>query len=957
MILAAPWVLWAFVLLPVVWLLLRALPPRPREQSFPPIALLRGLGARNDDVARAPLWLLILRCMAVVLVITACAQPFITRDRAGISMSADTLLVIDNGWAAAPGWTQRLRAVDSILERLARNGHSVRLLLTAPPTGNEVMRVGDAQDPAIMRTILAPSEPQPWGVDRRAATGAVRALLQHGWHGPVLYLADGMATGDDAAFATALRDVGPVHDLRLPDADIVTLAPGHNGAEALDLRLRTVPRPVLRQVSVRAQTIDNSTLQVLHVTMPPDARQADVRLTLPVELRNQLDHVEVDAINGPASVRLLDENDRRRPVGLISGNASDTPLMGSLFYLRRALAPGAELREGTLDTLLSRPLSILIAPDGTLGSPDARHKVEEWVRRGGTLIRFSGPLLVQAAGGTGIAPPVPADGPRTDTPPAETTSRDIHGANTSVTDTSVANTSVADTLLPVPLMDGERVLGGAMSWSKPEHLAAFDARSPFHDLPVPADVTVSKQVLARPSTDLDTHTWARLVDGTPLVTHAALGAGQVVLFHVTSTADWSNLPLSGLFVGMLQRLGERAVGIETPADQSLLSPYMTLDGAGVEGPPPAGAQAVRADAFGHIAVSAAHPPGLYGPRASRRALNIGDDAGEMLPQQPVGTVMDLRGQTPDLALGPILAVLALGLVLVDGIAAILMRSGMIRAGGGRTNGRRAGLVSAVILAALASAPSVPAWAETRDVPGAALETRLGYIITNHADIDDVSREGLQGLSDYVNARTSAVLGHPDALVPERDDLSYYPMIYWPVTADATATPARTAALNAYMRHGGILMIDTQGQDPATAQAGNDDSFTGSAPGTAAALRRMTAGLDIPPLTKLDDHHVLTHTFYLLHDFPGRYDGMPVWVAQEGDSTNDGVSPVIIGSNDWAHAWAVDEGGNNPYAPVPDGASQRVMAYRFGVNAVIYALTGNYKADQVHVPALLKRLGE
>ncbi|MCW4590927.1 DUF4159 domain-containing protein [Gluconacetobacter entanii] len=953
MILTAPWVLWAFVLLPVVWLLLRALPPRPREQAFPPIAILRGLGARNDDVARAPPWLLVLRCLAVALVIAACAQPFITRERAGITTSADTLLVIDNGWAAAPGWTQRLRAVDSILQRLSRNGHAVRLLLTAPPAGDEPVRVSGPQDPAILRTTLDPTEAQPWGVDRHAATSALQALVQGGWHGPVLYLADGLATPDDAAFAAALRAVGPVRDLRLPDADIVTLAPGHNGSEALDLRLRTVPRPVLRELALRAQTIDNSTLQVVHVTLPPDARQADVRLNLPVELRNQLDHVDVDAISGPASVRLLDENDRRRPVGLISGNASDTPLMGSLFYLRRALAPGAELREGSLDSLLSRPLSILIAPDGTLGSPDARHKVEEWVRKGGTLIRFAGPLLVQAAGGPGLANP-------TSPPP----SADAPGANVPGT-----NAPAADALLPVQLMDGERVLGGAMSWSKPEHLAPFDAQSPFHDLPVPGDVTVSKQVLARPSTDLDTHTWARLTDGTPLVTHAALGAGQVVLFHVTSTADWSNLPLSGLFVSMLQRLGERAVGIETPADQSLLSPYLTLDGAGVEGPPPAGAQAVRADAFGHIAVSAIHPPGLYGPRASRRALNVGDEAGEMLPQNATGTMMDLRGQAPDIALGPILAVLGLALILVDGVVAILLRSG-----GGRKAGWISGRMTFLALVMAGAALASPAGAETRDypdeprvivdhpdasssVPGAALETRLGYIVTNHEDIDTVSREGLQGLSDYVNARTSAVLGHPDALVPERDDLSYYPMIYWPVTADATTTPARTAALNAYMRHGGILMIDTQGQDPATAQGGSDNSFTGSAPGTAAALRRMTAGLDIPPLMKLDDHHVLTHTFYLLHDFPGRYDGMPVWVAQEGDSTNDGVSPVIIGSNDWAHAWAVDDSGNTPYATIPDGAEQRTLAYRFGVNAVLYALTGNYKADQVHVPALLKRLGE
>ena len=168
-------------------------------------------------------------------------------------------------------------------------------------------------------------------------------------------------------------------------------------------------------------------------------------------------------------MRLLDERERQRPVGLIASTSSDTPLMGSLFYLRRALQPTAELREGDLDTLLARPLSVIIAPDGTLGSPDSRRKVEAWVRGGGTLIRFAGPLLVQGG-----------DSPGPDPKPA-------------------------DTLLPVPLMGGERVLGGTMSWSRPEHLAPFPATSPFHDLDIPADVTVSRQVLAQPSTDLDSH--------------------------------------------------------------------------------------------------------------------------------------------------------------------------------------------------------------------------------------------------------------------------------------------------------------------------------------------------------------------------------------------------------------------------------------------------------------------
>ena len=75
--------------------------------------------------------------------------------------------------------------------------------------------------------------------------------------------------------------------------------------------------------------------------------------------------------------------------------------------------------------------------------------------------------------------------------------------------------------------------------------------------------------------------------------------------------------------------------------------------------------------------------------------------------------------------------------------------------------------------------------------------------------------------------------------------------------------------------------------------------------------------------------------------------------------NDGVTPVVIGSNDWAAAWATQDNGQ-PMFPVGRGIAgerQREMAVRFGVNLLMYAMTGNYKSDQVHVPALLDRLGQ
>jgi hypothetical protein len=190
-----------------------------------------------------------------------------------------------------------------------------------------------------------------------------------------------------------------------------------------------------------------------------------------------------------------------------------------------------------------------------------------------------------------------------------------------------------------------------------------------------------------------------------------------------------------------------------------------------------------------------------------------------------------------------------------------------------------------------------------------LVTHIGYVVTDDPSADEVVRQGLVGLSDYVNRRTAA-------------------------------------ALNDYMRNGGIILFDTR----------DEGSGEGFAPGAREALQRVTQSLSIPPLAPVTAEHVLTRSFYLLQDLPGRFTGGQVWVSREEDRANDSVSPVIIGGNDWAGAWAVDARGQNPFAAIPGGTRQRTLAYRFGVNLVMYALTGNYKGDQVHVPAILERLG-
>jgi hypothetical protein len=878
MIFEAPAILLALALLPVLWWLLRATPPAPKAQNFPAIRLLATLRPKEETPARTPWWLLLLRMAAAALIILGLARPVLNAGRTVVAGTGPALLVIDDGWSAGPDFAKRLDAAQAVLDRLERAGRPVRLLTTAPGLDGQAPALGAVMPAALLRPEVQALRPKPWPVDRAAASRSVSGS------GPVFYISDGVASPADAAFARALAGRGTVSEFAgdLPARLLTATAT----PDRLTARLRETPSPVPRVENVLAEANDGRVFARIPLEVPAGASSAQVDLPLPPELRNQLGALRLAGVPGAGAVALLDEAARRRPVGLVGGTSgAETPLLGDLFYLDRALAPTTELRRGDIKALLSRQLSMLVIAGGTL-SPEESERVQDFVRHGGLLVRFAGPSL---------AP-------------------DDSGA--------------PDPLLPERLLSGDRQLGGAMSWSEPAHLAPFPDDSPFAGLHVPAEVTVNREVLADPAESGNAHVWARLTDGTPLVTEARLGSGEVVLFHVTANADWSNLPLSGLFVDMLDRLVQRSVGVAAADDARMLAPALSLDGAGVLGAPPPAARAMSVRDLAEAMPSPQHPPGFYGPERDRHAFNLGSAkiGLEVAAPVPGARLLSLAAAPREQKLGPWLVALALALLcaLLDQV----FRPGF------------AALALLLIVGQAARAESP------------ALQTHLAFVVTGDAQVDAVSKSGLSGLSDYVNSRTAAVLADPVAVVPGRDDLSFYPLIYYPVTSDAASSPAAIAALNDYMHHGGIVVFDLRGGDAEDAGSG-----AGFAPDTAGALLRIGKGLDVPRLAPLTSAHVLARAFYLLSDFPGRFDGDTVWVQQAQDRSNDSVSPVIVGSNDWAAAWAEDEDGKPQYAVIPGGARQRTLAFRFGVNLVMYALTGNYKGDQVHVPAILERLGQ
>lgn len=931
----SPWLLTALIALPALWFLLRVTPPSPRLVSFPPVRLLLSLQPKEETPSRTPWWLILLRMLLAALVILALSHPLLNPGSA-LRGTGPLVLVIDDGWASAANWPLRVEKINQLLDQAERENRPVRILSTAPRTPGEPVQVSNLLRAGAARQITAGLQPKPWPVDRSQALAAIRAIEING-SAHIVWLANGIGDADTAPLAEHLQTRGSVQLIEQPGpARALLVQAPKSENDVMNVPLLRVPGRQEQTAWIRAVSDDGRLISREQARFAGGEGATSVRLTLPGELRNDVARIEVEESRNAGEVFLVDERWRRRPVGIVSGDIAEAeqPLLSSIYYLERALRPFAEVRRGTVSDLFKREIAVVVLADiGKLIDTD-RESLDAWMKNGGVTLRFAGPRL--AAGG--------------------------------------------DDMIPVRLRGGGRVIGGAMSWAEPARLLPFEETSPFAGIETPADVRINRQVLAEPALDLNRKTWARLSDGTPLVTAEKRGRGWLVLVHTTANTDWSNIPLSGLFVDILRRIVGLSAGVVSDDQTTLLPPLQTLDGFGRLGSPSSDAVSVLAKDFDATRPSPSNPPGYYGLDAGRRALNLSSAVTSLEPMDDIPPGVERAGfvSAPAVDFKPWLLLAALLLALVDLLISFFLRGfvGLRRLG----RSGAAAILACLLGIPLADTVNAQKWAQkwaqngaqngaqnpaptpgqsTRPLTGpdaaalaATLKTRLAFVVTGDRALDDVTEAGLKGLSDILRRRTAIEAAEPIAVKIETDELTFFPLLYWAVSPRQPLLSSRVRGkLNQYLKTGGTILFDTR------ERGGFASDATGGVGAAGLHLRRLMRGLDIPSLTHAPQDHVLTKAFYLLNDFPGRWAGGPVWVERRGGRHNDGVSSVIIGANDWAGAWAVDSLGRPMAAVVPGGERQREMAYRFGVNWVMYALTGNYKTDQVHVPAIIDRLGQ
>lgn len=625
---------------------------------------------------------------------------------------------------------------------------------------------------------------------------------------------------------------------------------------------------------------------------------------LDYNIGRKIAYAKIRDAKSAGAVFLLDSFERRAFVGVEKSTEAEQPLLSDNNYIKAAAKQFGDIHESDILTLAKSQLSAIIIGDRAGFSAQEKASLIKYINDGGMLVRYIGPQAIS-----------------------------IHD----------------DELLTAPFKTEARNIKDALNVN-PITIAPFERQSPFFGI-VPPNNFNPNIIAVFDDDNSNVAIWARLSDGTPFISARKSGKGEIISIHTSAAPYWSDIAYSGLQPSLLGRIISRA---NSPILPSQIRPTNL----------PLYAK-IQIDGFGNVKKEQSSGntinqekiiiPGIYENSEARTIKQVYDGHSKFrenkflaLNFQPVE-----NNKQATINLAPWLLILAFLMFLIDGFVSLNGNFGQLKmkfsailpkiisviqypAKIKKPKNSVAilafiGLISLLLLpfsASLSNAQIAP----KPNANSVNYGVRLSYLRTGDAANDAISARGLEGLKIALNARTSVQASSIVALDASKDELALYPIIYWRINdRPIPQTPEAQQKLNQYMRNGGLLFIDTRGAGLNQSQARQN---------TQIALR----GLVVPPLEPIDANHVLAKSFYLLNGFPGRYSNAKLWAQNRASlsaSANDGVSPIIIGDGDYAFAWGEISNNHN-------------SALNVGINVYMYALTGQYKADQVHIPAILKR---
>ncbi|MEK6205240.1 MAG: BatA domain-containing protein, partial [Amylibacter sp.] len=448
-------------MLPILWWLLRAVPPAPVRTKFPGILLLLGLKDKETTPDRTPWWLLALRIVALGAAIIGFAGPVL--NPLGTVASQNKLVILmDASWASADDWGKRQDKLVEILQAADQDNRPTVLF-----------KLSDMPQNLVKPNFIAPNVylqrasnlvPNAWIGEY---SGWIEYFNMQNLIFDTVWISDGLADPDRDGLLEVLVGKGDVTIVERADPVFALTPPGVKDGNLVVEVQRSWANGATDLAASAMGPDPNGVLRVLGSStaqFPPKDTSVELLFEMPSDLRNRITSVSLGGQRSAGGVVVTGDTVQRRKVAIISASSQQevADLISEEFYLRKALAPTADVIETDLkNTLLANPDVMIFVDVGKLSASETKD-VSKWVDEGGLLVRFAGARL--AASKIGLNKEHP--------------------------------------LLPVRLRAGGRSVGGAMSWGAPKKLHPFVEGTAFYGLDVPEDVTISSQVIAQPDPNL-----------------------------------------------------------------------------------------------------------------------------------------------------------------------------------------------------------------------------------------------------------------------------------------------------------------------------------------------------------------------------------------------------------------------------------------------------------------------
>ena len=891
---ANPYAFWVLFSLPIIFWVIKSLPPSPASFNFSSLYLLRAIKTESIVKNKCPIWLLIFRILLIMFLIIYFAKPFLNHNK--VEQAKENYVVYANlGWSTAAQWNKYKNTIKNIMLESEKLNKNFSLVNNFDNQNKNIIKFKSIND---LSSYLDKVTPNPWQSQRKNIINEL-SKINYNNKTRYFYIFSVFDFYSDENFdENILINI----QKQFPDLEIINLIDSIKVLEKPLVKKENINIIVKRYGAlpentfvITATSFDEQILLKKEYQFKKNENIIYINEKFPISVINQIKKIDILGERHAASTFYFDDFNKKKVIGILSDgkNYKENPLLSPVYYIKKALNKDNKIIINDLANLLLSNVDILIFPDAGTFEEEKSGILDSWINNGGLLIRFAGPKL------------------------ASSSTRFITSENK---------------------IKKIRLLGGQLSWNNDLKIKEFSKDSIFKDLIIPKDVTIKKQLLLNFSEEKNINILASLKDDTPLVSLKEMGRGNILLFHFTANNTWSDIPITPLFEDFLSRaclLHQKKKN--SSLNQVTIKSY--INGFGEIEDTNKIVQFRDSLSLRNSIPSKDIFPGIYENNQLSVALNLSGNLRlnhfENKSSKQIITTNDFSKNLKDIS--KVFLYLFLGFALLDILASIFIQNDVKFYRFFKNKIKVFSVFTFLILSIL------PDDLIANDFIN---YTYLAYVKSIDKNKNESSFRGLQTLSKVLERRTSVLIKGVAGIDIEVDDVYHFPFIYWPMSNDFKNLSSKAKRkIKDYFNTGGVILFDGY-------------LLLDKQPLNTYKLKKIVSyfkEITSNELVLINKNHTLSKSFYLLNNFPGRWNKKILLVDNSNMNVNDGVSNIILGFNDWASAWALDSNNYPLFPVVPGGEKQRELAYRVGINIVMYSLTGNYKNDQVHSKSILNRL--